>query len=59
MSEGLPRGSSSSSLLSTGEQFTGAIDQGPDALAAKHKPAMRTLLTREFQTVDPVSLCAA
>ncbi len=41
------------------DDFTGAIQQCLDDLPAKHKPAMHTLLSHEFQTFENVSLIAA
>jgi transposase len=41
------------------EAFTTAIDQCLQELATKHRQAMDTLLTHEFQMFDSVSLLAA
>ena len=41
------------------DEFTATISQCLDDLGTKHKAAMRTLLTHEFQTFEHVSLCAA
>lgn len=43
----------------TYQDFTSAISQCLDELGTKHEPAMRTLLTHEFQMFDNVSFCAA
>jgi transposase len=41
------------------DEFTTAISQCLDDLGTKHKAAMRSLLTHEFQTFEHVSVCAA
>jgi transposase len=41
------------------DSFTAAIEQCLNDLGTKHKAAMQTLLTHQFQTFEHVSLCAA
>jgi transposase len=48
-----------STYYSSYEQFTAAIQQCLDDLPTKHKPAMDTLLTHDFQTFENVSFLAA
>jgi transposase len=48
-----------STYYSSYEQFTAAIGQCLDDLPSKHKAAMDTLLTHDFQTFENVSFLAA